>query len=226
MANPNFKGRPVGSGKSTFIEDPIMENYKIAIDEYSYNVIDTDKGKTVGYHTSLPQAVLSIAKYLMLQDKSFSLSEYAKEFKDTHIKLKEAILKWAVQGHLDLWGENIEDITPIKWQLIEQVEYNKEKLNQMSNLKPVNGNVVLRPIEEEEQMSGNIIIPDMGKERPEMGEIIAISQVYNFNKGEYVPNILEVGMKVLIPKMGTQSITIDGEEYYITAQSSILSIIE
>jgi|TARA_B100000035_G_C21016760_1_gene562224 predicted kinase len=93
MANPNFKGRPVGSGKSTFIEDPIMENYKIAIDEYSYNVIDTDKGKTVGYHTSLPQAVLSIAKYLMLQDKSFSLSEYAKEFKDTHIKLKEAILK-------------------------------------------------------------------------------------------------------------------------------------
>ena len=122
MANPNFKGRPVGSGKSTFIEDPIMENYKIAIDEYSYNVIDTDKGKTVGYHTSLPQAVLSIAKYLMLQDKSFSLSEYAKEFKDTHIKLKEAILKWAVQGHLDLWEENIEDIIPIKWQLIKQIK--------------------------------------------------------------------------------------------------------
>ena len=96
----------------------------------------------------------------------------------------------------------------------------------MSKLKPVNGNVILRPIEEEEQMSGNIIIPDMGKERPDMGEIIAISEVYNFNKGEYVPSILKVGMKVLIPKMGAQSITIDGEEYYITAQSSVLSIVE
>ncbi len=96
----------------------------------------------------------------------------------------------------------------------------------MSKLKPVNGNVILRPIEEEEQMAGNIIIPDMGKERPEMGEIIAISEVYNFNKGEYVPSILKVGMKVLIPKMGAQSITIEGEEYFITAQSSVLSIVE
>ena len=60
----------------------------------------------------------------------------------------------------------------------------------MSKLKPVNGNVILRPIEEEEQMSGNIIIPDMGKERPDMGEIVAISEVYNFNKGEYLTSIL------------------------------------
>jgi|TARA_B100000029_G_C16871504_1_gene703242 chaperonin GroES len=96
----------------------------------------------------------------------------------------------------------------------------------MSKLKPVNGNVILRPIEEEEQMAGNIIIPDMGKERPEMGEIIAISNIYNFNKGEYAPSTLEVGMKVLIPKMGAQTITIEGEEYFITAQSSVLSIVE
>ena len=96
----------------------------------------------------------------------------------------------------------------------------------MNKLKPVNGNIVLRPIEEEEQMSGNIIIPDMGKERPDMGEIVAISEVYNFNKGEYAPTILKVGMKVLIPKMGAQAITIEGEEYYITAQNSVLSIIE
>ena len=66
----------------------------------------------------------------------------------------------------------------------------------------------------------------MGKERPDMGEIIAISEVYNFNKGEYLASVLKVGMKVLIPKMGAQSITIDGEEFYITAQSSVLSIVE
>jgi co-chaperonin GroES (HSP10) len=77
----------------------------------------------------------------------------------------------------------------------------------MSKLRPVNGNVILRPIEEEEQMAGNIIIPDMGK-------------------GEYAPTTLQVGMKVLIPKMGAQAITIEGEEYYITAQNSVLSIVE
>ena len=96
----------------------------------------------------------------------------------------------------------------------------------MSKLKPVNGNVILRPIEEQEMMSGNIIIPDMGKEKPEMGEIVALAPYYNFNIGKDVPSILKVGMKVLIPKLGAQTVTVDGEEFYITAQSSILSIRE
>lgn len=93
MANPNFKGRPVGSGKTTFIEDPLLGNFKIAIDEYSFNVVDTTKNKTVGFHTKLEAAVLSIAKYQMLEDRTYSLTEYAREFKETHLKLKEAILK-------------------------------------------------------------------------------------------------------------------------------------
>ena len=96
----------------------------------------------------------------------------------------------------------------------------------MSKLKPVNGHIVLKPIEIEEQMAGNIIIPDMGHERPDMGEIVSICEVYNFHKGEYVPNTLEVGMKVLIPKMGAQSVVLNGDEFYITAEPSILSIIE
>ena len=96
----------------------------------------------------------------------------------------------------------------------------------MNKLRPVNGNVILRPIEEEELMAGNIIIPDMGKEKPEMAEVIAISNVYNFNTDTIVPTDLEVGMRVLLPKMGAQTVTIDGEEYYITAQNSILSIVE
>jgi len=96
----------------------------------------------------------------------------------------------------------------------------------MSKLKPVNGHIVLKPIEIEEQMAGNIIIPDMGQERPDMGEIVSICEVYNFHKGEYVPNDLEVGMKVLIPKMGAQNIVIDGEDYWITAVTSVMSILE
>ena len=93
-------------------------------------------------------------------------------------------------------------------------------------LVPFNDRVIIKTIDEEEQMYGSIVVPDMGKERPEMGEIIAISNIYNFNKGEYAPSTLEVGMKVLIPKMGAQAITIEGEEYFITAQNSVLSIVE
>ena len=112
MANLNFKGRPVGSGKNTFIEDPLMGDYKITIDEYSYNVFDTVKNKTVGFHTTLEQAILSIARKLMLQEKTYSLEEFATEFQQTHLNLKEAILKWAVQEHQDL-GEGRVDNTDL-----------------------------------------------------------------------------------------------------------------
>lgn len=93
MANPNFKGRPVGTGKNTFIEDPLLGDFKIVIDEYSYNVIDSSKNKTMGYYTSLPEAILRISKYQMLEDRTYSLKEYAEELEQKQVKLKEAILK-------------------------------------------------------------------------------------------------------------------------------------
>ena len=39
---------------------------------------------------------------------------------------------------------------------------------------PQNDRVLIKPIDEGEQMYGNIVIPDMGKEKPEMGKVLAI----------------------------------------------------
>mgnify|MGYP003645304194 FL=1 len=96
----------------------------------------------------------------------------------------------------------------------------------MSRLKPVNGQVILRPIEEDEQMIGNIVLPDIGHENPDVGEVIAVSSIYNFNKGEYIDSVVETGMKVIIPRMGAQRITISQEEYWIVQQTQILAILE
>ena len=93
MANPNFKGRPKGSGKSTFIEDALLGDYKIVVDEYSYNVVDTTKEKTIGFYTNLGTAVLAVAKHLSNTDGVFTLKEYAKNFETIHTNLKEAILR-------------------------------------------------------------------------------------------------------------------------------------
>ena len=94
----------------------------------------------------------------------------------------------------------------------------------MSNkLQPMNGNVILKPIDSQEETFGNIIIPDLGKERPEMAEVVATSPTYNWHSGESVKSNLEVGMKVLIPKMGGMKVTIDGEDYFIAKEQEILS---
>jgi chaperonin GroES len=96
----------------------------------------------------------------------------------------------------------------------------------MSQLKPLNGYIAIKPIEAEEEMYGNIVIPDLGKERPEMGEVVATSETYNFNSDKFVPSQLTVGDKVLIPKLGSVRITVDGDEYYITKEQDIYSKID
>lgn len=96
----------------------------------------------------------------------------------------------------------------------------------MSKIRPLNGHVVIRPIEEEEQTYGNIVVPDMGKEKPEIGEVIESSDTYNWHTGELYKTKLKSGDKVLIPKMGSMKLTVDGEDYYITKETEILGIYE
>ena len=93
----------------------------------------------------------------------------------------------------------------------------------MSKLQPMNGNVILKPIESQEETFGNIIIPDLGKERPEMAEVVETSAMYNWYSDKNIESQLKPGMKVLIPKLGGMKITVDGEDYFIAKETEILS---
>lgn len=95
----------------------------------------------------------------------------------------------------------------------------------MSKFQPLNGIIVLKKIEDQEQTYGNIVVPDMGKERPELCEVIEVSDTYNWHVGEYYTSHLEKGDKVLIPKMGSMSVTIDGDDYILIKETEILSIV-
>ena len=95
----------------------------------------------------------------------------------------------------------------------------------MSKLKPLNGYLILKPVDETEQTYGNIVIPDLGKERPEVGEVLAVSSTYNYNSDKWVESQLRVGQKALIPKLGAARITVEGEEYYICKEQDVYSIL-
>jgi len=96
----------------------------------------------------------------------------------------------------------------------------------MNKITPLNGFVVLKPVETQEETFGNIIIPDLGKERPEMGEIVGVSEVYNFNTDKLIPSGLNVGDIALIPKLGSQRIVLDGQDYFICKETDIFAVIE
>jgi len=53
-----------------------------------------------------------------------------------------------------------------------------------------------------------------------------VSDTYNWHTGDYVKSKLTPGQKVLIPKMGSVKITVDGEDYIVTKETEILSIYE
>jgi chaperonin GroES len=93
-------------------------------------------------------------------------------------------------------------------------------------IQPLNGHIILTPIETEEQTVGNIIIPDLGKEKPEIGEVVAVSDTFNWNQGEYKRTQLSVGEKVLIPKLGTMRVSVEGIDYYIVKETDILGVIK
>lgn len=93
-------------------------------------------------------------------------------------------------------------------------------------LLPQNDRVLIKPIQAGEEMYGNIIIPDMGKEKPEMGEVIAVGPGRQSEFGQFIRVNARVGDVVLIPKIGSLRIDFEGEEYFITPDREILAIVQ
>lgn len=85
--------------------------------------------------------------------------------------------------------------------------------------------VLVKPIEESEQLYGNIIVPDLGKEKPQIGEVLDVGPGRITEFGTKVEVTVQVGDIVLVPKIGTIRIDFEGEEYYIVQDREILGVI-
>jgi len=91
---------------------------------------------------------------------------------------------------------------------------------------PQNDRVLVKPIDDGEQMYGNIVIPDMGKEKPEMGEVVAVGPGRKSEFGQYIGVNAKVGDIVLVPKIGTLRIDFEGDEFYIVQDKEILATVK
>jgi len=91
---------------------------------------------------------------------------------------------------------------------------------------PQNDRVLIKPSMQGEEMYGSIIIPDLGKEKPEMGEVVAIGPGRTSEFGSFIPVNAQVGDVVLVPKIGTLRVDFEGEEYYIVQDREILATIK
>lgn len=93
-------------------------------------------------------------------------------------------------------------------------------------IKPLGDRIVIKVIEDTEQTSGGIFIPDSAKEKPQKGEVVAIGLGKMNEKGEREPLDVKVGDIVLYAKYAGTDIKMDGVEYKILSVKDALGIIE
>ena len=97
----------------------------------------------------------------------------------------------------------------------------------MKSINPTNDRILVKPIDEGEQTYGSIVIPDMGKEKPEIGEVLAVGPGRLSEFGKMIPiRSCKVGDMVMVPKIGTLRIDFEGQEYYIAQDREVLAVVK
>lgn len=93
-------------------------------------------------------------------------------------------------------------------------------------LRPLHDRILVKRIEEKEQIRGGIIIPDTAKEKPQEGEVIAVGQGKVLDNGTRVEMALKAGDRVLFGKYSGSEVKLDGEEYLIMREDEVLGVVE
>jgi chaperonin GroES len=85
--------------------------------------------------------------------------------------------------------------------------------------------VVVKPIEDSEEMRGGLYIPDTAKEKPQQGEIMAVGPGRVSDEGQRIEMEVKQGDKVLYGKYSGTEVTVGGEQYLILRESDVLAVI-
>ncbi|HUD44928.1 MAG TPA: co-chaperone GroES [Patescibacteria group bacterium] len=95
-----------------------------------------------------------------------------------------------------------------------------------SKITPLFDNVLIRPLQAETKTAGGIILPDSAKEKPQIGEVMAVGSGHVGPKGEVRPMTVKKGQKVMYKKWGGNEVKVENEEWMIVKEDEILAIVE
>ena len=94
-----------------------------------------------------------------------------------------------------------------------------------TRIQPLADRVVIKALDESEQMRGGLYIPDTAKEKPSQGEVVAVGPGKISDEGKRLDMDVKTGDKVLYGKYSGTEVTLDGEEFLILRESDVLAII-
>jgi len=93
------------------------------------------------------------------------------------------------------------------------------------NLKPLGDRIVVKPKDEEESRTASgLVIPDTAKEKPQLGDVLAVGPG-EFKDGERVPMDVKVGDVVFYSKYGGTEVKVEGEDYLVLSSRDVLAVL-
>ena len=95
-----------------------------------------------------------------------------------------------------------------------------------NTIKPLFDNVLIKPLEAETKTPSGIVLPDTAKEKPQIGQVMAVGPGGTDDKGHSVKISVKVGQKVMYKKWGGNEIKVDTQEWLLVEQKDILAIVE
>ena len=93
-----------------------------------------------------------------------------------------------------------------------------------TTIRPLHDRIIVKRLDEQEQMRGGIIIPDTAKEKPQQGEVIAVGEGKFRDDGTRQALDVKAGDRVLFGKYSGSEVKIDEEEYLIMREDEILGV--
>ncbi len=95
-----------------------------------------------------------------------------------------------------------------------------------SNIKPLFDNVLIKPLKEEDKTPSGIVLPDTAKEKPQIGEVMAVGPGDITEDGKKIPMVVKIGDKVMYKKWGGNEVKVGTEEWLLVEQKDILAIVK
>jgi chaperonin GroES len=94
------------------------------------------------------------------------------------------------------------------------------------SIQPLFDFVLVRPVAQDQKTASGIIIPDTAKEKPQIGEVMAVGPGAMNDSGKVAPMVVKVGQKVLYKKWGGNEVKVENEEWMLIEQKDIMAVME
>jgi chaperonin GroES len=93
------------------------------------------------------------------------------------------------------------------------------------SIKPLHDRILVKRLEEKEDVRGAIVIPETAKEKPQEGKVVAVGDGKVSDSGEVIKMAVKTGDRILFGKYSGTEVKIEDEEYLIMREDEVLGIL-